>query len=362
MGNWSHNRGFLCGFGSQESVAGRRAEEKWPISFQIIDSMSDMNQPASAVLLSRSSDEVTHLDKTDKAGLDAVRAQLEHILMGKREQTTMALACLLGRGHLLIEDVPGVGKTTLAHALGATLGLDWTRVQFTSDLLPADVVGVSVYNSQEQCFQYRPGPVFTSILLADEINRAPPKAQSALLEAMEERQVTVDGVTHALPEDFFVIATQNPNDQLGAFPLPESQLDRFLVGMQIGYPDAATERALLEQGDRRTDVSNLQPRLDSRKLQRWRKRCEQVHLSAPVLDYIQALLLATRNAGVGLSPRAGLSLVRLCRAFAFIQQREHVLPEDVRHVFPALAGHRLTGHVASGQKQARELLEQVAMP
>ncbi|MGQ7845533.1 AAA family ATPase [Granulosicoccus sp. 3-233] len=291
-----------------------------------------------------------------------VLAQLERILMGKREQTTLALACLLARGHLLIEDVPGVGKTTLAHALGATLGLDWTRVQFTSDLLPADIVGVSIYNTHDQQFEFKPGPVFTSILLADEINRAPPKAQSALLEAMEERQVSVDGVSHALAEDFFVIATQNPGDQLGAFPLPESQLDRFLVGLEIGYPDPATERALLEHGDMRADVASLEALLDSRQIHRWRKQCDKVHLSPPVLDYIQALLLASRTAGTGLSPRAGLSLVKLCRAFAFIEQRDHVLPDDVRHVFPALAGHRMTGQVRSGHQHARELLAQVSMP
>ncbi len=321
-----------------------------------------MNQPAPTRSRQPSSQGVASLERMPAAELGEVLAQLERILMGKSEQTTLALACLLARGHLLIEDVPGVGKTTLAHALGATLGLDWTRVQFTSDLLPADVVGVSIFNSHNQQFEFKPGPVFTSILLADEINRAPPKAQSALLEAMEERQVTVDGVSHALAEDFFVIATQNPGDQLGAFPLPESQLDRFLVGLEIGYPDPATERALLEHGDMRADVASLEPLLDARQIQRWRKQCDKVHLSSPVLDYIQALLLASRTAGTGLSPRAGLSLVKLCRAFAFIQQRDHVLPDDVRHVFPALAGHRMTGHVRSGHQHARELLQQVSMP
>lgn len=305
---------------------------------------------------------VTSLDVSPTALLSDVLAQLESILMGKHEQTTLALACLLARGHLLIEDVPGVGKTTLARALGATLGMDWTRVQFTSDLLPADVVGVSIFNSSEHRFEFKPGPVFTAILLADEINRAPPKAQSALLEAMEERQVTVDGITHALDDEFFVIATQNPTDQLGAFPLPESQLDRFLVGIEIGYPDTATERALLEHGDKRADVKQLEALLGPRELLRWRTQCEAIHISAPVFDYIQALLSATRKSGSGLSPRAGLSLVRLCRAYAFIQRREHVLPEDIRAVFPALAGHRLTGHVGSGQQRALEILEQVAMP
>lgn len=313
-----------------------------------------MNQPATL--------QVAKLDTGLSARLSGVLEQLEAALMGKQAQTTLALACLLAHGHLLIEDVPGVGKTTLARALGATLGLDWTRVQFTSDLLPADVLGVSIFNTNKHEFEFKPGPVFTSILLADEINRAPPKAQSALLEAMEEHQVTVDGKTHALNEDFFVIATQNPTDQLGAYPLPESQLDRFLVGLSIGYPDPVTERKLLELGDRRADIARLMPLLNSHELASLRSQCDSVHVSSPVLDYIQALLLASRNAGTGLSPRAGLSLVRLCRAFAYIQQREHVLPDDVRAVFPALAGHRLTGQVASGHQRALEILDQVAMP
>lgn len=313
-----------------------------------------MNQPATA--------EVTSLDVNSGARLSEVLEQLERVLLGKRKQTTLAFACMLARGHLLIEDVPGVGKTTLAHALGATLGLPWTRVQFTSDLLPADVVGVSIFNANEQRFDFKPGPIFTSILLADEINRAPPKAQSALLEAMEERQVTVDGTTHKLNDDFFVIATQNPSDQLGAFPLPESQLDRFLVGIEIGYPSAAAERTLLERGNTRAMATDLSSLLSSRELRVWIKQCEAVHVSAPVLDYIQALLLATREAGTGLSPRAGLSLVRLCKAFAFIEARDHVLPEDVRNVFPPLAGHRLTGRVSSGHARAKEILDRVKMP
>ncbi len=313
-----------------------------------------MNQPATAG--------VTPLDTVPSALLIDAINQLESVLMGKREQIVMAVACLLGRGHLLIEDVPGVGKTTLAHALGATLGLDWTRVQFTSDLLPADVVGVSIFNTQDNSFHFQRGPVFTSIMLADEINRAPPRAQSALLEAMEERQVTVDGATYPLNDEFFVIATQNPTDQLGAFPLPESQLDRFLVGLEIGYPDAASERALLEQGDKRNKASHLKAILNERELRRLRRYCEDVHLSGPVLDYIQTLLNTTRTSGAGLSPRAGLNLVRLSKAYAVIAQRDHVLPEDVRAVFPALAGHRLTGQVKSGHKLAREILEQVVMP
>jgi len=294
--------------------------------------------------------------------ISQVLQQLERVLLGKRQQTTMALACLLARGHLLIEDVPGVGKTTLAHALGATLGLDWRRIQFTSDLLPADVIGVSIFNSDTQTFDFKPGPIFTSILLADEINRAPPKAQSALLEAMEERQVSVDGVTHPLSTDFFVIATQNPSDQLGAFPLPESQLDRFLVGIEIGYPDEATERELLEHGDRRTSAMQLQALLSSQNLRQWSERAQQAHIAPPVFDYIQALILATRNAGTGLSPRAGLSLVKLARSYAFLHRRNHVLPDDIRDVFPALAGHRMTGRVSSGRRSAQDILEHVPMP
>lgn len=313
-----------------------------------------MNQTATA--------SVTQLDTDVSAVLPKVLDQLGSVLMGKQQQTSLALACLLARGHLLIEDIPGVGKTTLAHALGATLGLDWTRVQFTSDLLPADVVGVSIFNRDSQQFEFKPGPVFTSILLADEINRAPPKAQSALLEAMEERQVSVDGTTHTLNEEFFVIATQNPSDQLGSFPLPESQLDRFLVGIEIGYPDEATERLLLEQGDKRSELGELPILLPEQTLKSCWQRCAEVHIAAPVFDYIQALLQATRSAGAGLSPRAGLSLVRLCRAYAFIHQRDHVRPDDVRDVFPALAGHRLTGRVKSGQQRALAIIEQVPMP
>lgn len=291
-----------------------------------------------------------------------VKAQLERVLLGKRQQTTLALACFLARGHLLIEDVPGVGKTTLAHALGATLGLPWKRVQFTSDLLPADIVGVSIFNSGTQSFDFKPGPVFTSILLADEINRAPPKAQSALLEAMEEKQVSVDGVTHPLNDEFFVIATQNPSDQLGAFPLPESQLDRFLVGLEIGYPDVTTERELLEHGDRRAEASRLDALLNSQTFRTWSDVAQMGHISEPVFDYIHALILATRSTPGGLSPRAGLSLVRLARSYAFVNGRDHVLPEDIKAVFPAMAGHRLTGRVKTGYLRAKEVLDTVAMP
>jgi len=305
---------------------------------------------------------VTAITDRQASDLSAVLTQLESILLGKRSQVELAMACLLARGHLLIEDVPGVGKTTLAQALGATLGMPWTRIQFTSDLLPADVVGVSIFDSNTNEFEFRQGPVFTSILLADEINRAPPKAQSALLEAMEERQVSVDGQTYPLAEDFFVIATQNPTDQLGAYPLPESQLDRFMVGIEIGYPDAVTERALLEHGDRRAGLAEMSAAADPRQLAQWVRSATQVHIAPTIFDYLLALLAATRENGAGLSPRAGLSLVRLCRAHALLKGREHVLPDDVVAVFPALAGHRLTGQVARGKKAALEILERVPMP
>ncbi len=294
--------------------------------------------------------------------LPRVLAQLESVLLGKREQLELAMACLLARGHLLIEDVPGVGKTTLAQALGASLGLPWSRMQFTSDLLPADVVGVSIFNRDTQQFEFRPGPVFTSLLLADEINRAPPKAQSALLEAMEERQVSVDGVTHSLNDDFFVIATQNPVDQLGAYPLPESQLDRFLVGIEIGYPDSNTERTLLEAGDQRGAIAALQAVANPRQLERWIQDAASVHVAAPIFDYILALLRRTREIGTGLSPRAGINLVKLCRAFALLHGRDHVLPEDIQQVFPALAGHRLTGRVNTGREAALGILQAVPSP
>ncbi len=299
---------------------------------------------------------------TTLGDLDQVLTQLESVLLGKRWQIELAVACLLAQGHLLIEDVPGTGKTTLAQALGASLGLPWKRVQFTNDLLPADIVGVSIFNSQTQQFEFREGPVFTSVLLADEINRAPPKAQSALLEAMEERQVSADGQTRALPKDFFVIATQNPTDQLGAYPLPESQLDRFLVGLNLGYPAPEVERALLQSGDKREQIATMNAVANPRQLQQWIQAVQSIHVSDVVLDYIQALLTASRTDSAGLSPRAGLALVKLSRSIAFVKKRDHVLPEDVAAVFPALAGHRLTGQVLSGEQAAKAILAEVKQP
>lgn len=299
---------------------------------------------------------------TPLGDVSQVLEQLETILLGKRDQLELAVACMLAKGHLLIEDVPGTGKTTLAQALGVCMGLDWKRVQFTSDLLPADIVGVSIFNSNTQQFEFREGPVFTSVLLADEINRAPPKAQSALLEAMEERQISVDGDTYALPKEFFVIATQNPVEQLGAYPLPESQLDRFLVGIALGYPDPATERQLLQSGDMRSAIAKLEAVANIRQLEQWSADTDAIHVAESIYDYIQALLLNSRANGTGLSSRAGLSLVSLCKALAYINKRDHVLPDDVQRAFPALAGHRLTGRVSTGNAAAMEILNNVTSP
>lgn len=294
--------------------------------------------------------------------ISQVLEQLETILFGKREQLELSVACMLAKGHLLIEDVPGTGKTTLAQALGVSMGLECKRVQFTSDLLPADIIGVSIFNTQTQQFDFREGPVFTSVLLADEINRAPPKAQSALLEAMEERQISVDGATYALPKAFFVIATQNPTEQLGAYPLPESQLDRFLVGLTLGYPDPEIERALMKAGDMRSMINGLTPVASTRLLEQWSDDSQATHVSESIYDFIHALLLKSREGGAGLSSRAGLSLVRLCKALAYIDKRDHVLPDDVQKAFPALAGHRLTGRVSTGNSVAIDILNSVPSP
>jgi MoxR-like ATPase len=280
---------------------------------------------------------------------------------------------MLARGHLLIEDIPGVGKSTLAQALAATLGLRYARVQFTSDLLPADVLGVSIYDERTQAFRFLPGPIFHSVVLADEINRAPPKTQSALLEAMEERQVSVDGQTRKLPEPFFVIATQNPVEQIGAYPLPESQLDRFLMAIELGYPDAAAERELLAGGDRRARIADIAPVADAATLAEWQREAGDVHVAPALLDYVQALLAASRgfaggtggaDAGArrGLSPRAGLMLLAAARGWALMAGRPMVMPEDVQAVFVAVAGHRLAGGARSGALQAESLLRAVPLP
>lgn len=270
--------------------------------------------------------------------------QVNTLVLGKPLQVRLAFVALLAGGHLLIEDLPGLGKTTLAHALAATLGLDFKRVQFTSDLLPSDILGVSVYEAQNRRFEFHPGPVFTHVLLADEINRAPPRTQSALLEAMAEHQVSIDGQTRPLPDPFFVIATQNPVDLSGTYPLPDSQLDRFLLRMALGYPDPAAERTLLAGTDRRDLIATVSPLLDAPRILALQRAVQTVHTSDALLDYVQALLARSRSqpgVRVGLSPRAGLALLRAARAHALLLGRAHVLPEDVQALFPAVAEHRL---------------------
>ena len=291
---------------------------------------------------------------------------LDTILLGKPQQLRLCLACLLARGHLLLEDLPGVGKTTLAHALARVLGLQWQRVQFTSDLLPADLLGISVFERDSQQFQFRPGPLFTQLLVADEINRASPRTQSALLEAMEERQVSIDAQRHRLPEPFFVVATQNPHDQRGTSPLPESQLDRFLMRVSLGYPPASQERLLLAGQDARALLDAMPPVLSPAELLQLQQQAATLHVAAPLLDYVQALLAWTRDsgrAGPGLSPRAGVGLLRAARAWALLHSRDAVLPEDVQAVLPAIAAHRLAGRDGGSQAQlAQALLAAVPVP
>ena len=300
--------------------------------------------------------------------LDLAHKVLKHaddILLGKREQLRLALCCLLARGHLLIEDVPGVGKTTLAHLLARLPGLAFQRIQFTSDLLPADILGVSVFDRDSNAFHFHQGPVFAQLILADEINRATPKTQSALLEAMEEGQVTADGTTYPLPSPFFVIATQNPSTQIGTFPLPESQLDRFLMRIELGYPDAAAERALMLGKSRRDMLADLAPVISTDQLAAMQTECTAVHVAEPLVEYVQALLAHTRHSALctGLSPRAGLALIAAARAWAWLEGRTHVEPEDVQRVFSSVAGHRLGlgQDVAAADARAREVLEAVAV-
>ena len=299
--------------------------------------------------------------------LKAVLTAASAIILGKEHQLRLALACLLARGHLLIEDLPGVGKTTLAHTLARLLGMEFQRIQFTSDMLPADILGISVFDRERGDFRFHPGPIFTQLVLADEINRATPKAQSALLEAMEERQVTVEGATRPLPQPFFVIATQNPSHQIGTFPLPESQLDRFLMRIELGYPDRSAERALLEGRDRRSLLAETRPLLAPEALLTEQTRAAALHVAAPLFDYVQALIAHTRNAPewkTGLSPRAGLGLIAAARAWALLDDRNHVLPEDVQAVLPAVAVHRLpaAGDARSAAEIAQALIEAVPLP
>ena len=298
--------------------------------------------------------------------LKAAQQQVNSLVLGKSQEVRLAFVALLSGGHILIEDLPGLGKTTLAHALAATLGLGFQRVQFTSDLLPADVLGVSVYDAQSRQFQFHPGPVFTHVLLADEINRAPPRTQSALLEAMAEHQVTLDGMTRALPDPFFVIATQNPVDLAGTYPLPDSQLDRFLLRLTLGYPNAESERALLAGADRRELIAQVSPLLSSADVLQLRAAVNEVHASDALVDYVQALLARSRQqpgVRVGLSPRAGIALLRAARAYALLLGRKHVLPEDVQALFAAVAAHRLVAEAeaSSSQALAKAILHAVAV-
>ncbi|PZU27374.1 MoxR family ATPase [uncultured Stenotrophomonas sp.] len=296
--------------------------------------------------------------------LSAAQQQVNSLLLGKAQEVRMAFVALLSGGHLLIEDLPGLGKTTLAHAMASSLGLQFQRVQFTSDLLPADVLGISVYEAHSRSFQFHPGPVFCNLLLADEINRAPPRTQSALLEAMAEQQVTLDGVTHRLPDPFFVIATQNPVDMSGTFPLPDSQLDRFLLRLTLGYPNADAERALLAGEDRRDLIARVTPCLSEQDIRMLREAVGQVHASDALIDYVQALITRSRQhpgVRVGLSPRAGIALLRAAKAHALLLGRQHVIPEDVQALFIAVAGHRLVAEAeaSSGPTLARTLLHSV---
>jgi len=301
----------------------------------------------------------------DDAILRQVLEDAGRLIVGKQQVLRLALTCVLARGHLLIEDIPGVGKTTLAHALARLLGLDFQRIQFTADMLPADILGVSIYDRGEGRFHFHPGPIFSQLVLADEINRATPKTQSALLEAMEERQVTADGETRELPDPFFVVATQNPRSQIGTFGLPESQLDRFLMRIRLGYPDAAAERDLLAGGDRRRMLKDVSARIDTPTLLAWQAHVDRVHVAPALLDYVQALLSATRSSPrweLGLSPRAGLALLRAARAWAMIDGRAQVVPEDVQAVLPSVAGHRLNSLEGEGSDRLETLVESVAIP
>jgi MoxR-like ATPase len=294
--------------------------------------------------------------------------QLNTVIVGKSLQIQDCVTCLLAGGHLLIEDVPGVGKTTLAHALARTFGLQFSRVQFTADLMPSDLTGVSVYERSQEGFVFHPGPVFAQVLLADEINRASPRTQSALLEAMEEKQVSIEGQTHALPRPFFVIATQNPLEQLGTFALPESQLDRFLMRISLGYPDRAAERLLLAGEDRRDMVDTLLPLLSLDELEALQRTVLAVHASDALLAYVQDLIAATRSGRwfvQGLSPRAGIALVRAAKARALIEGRDYVAPDDVQAVLPQTIAHRLVpvGDAGRGAlEQVRAMVEATPLP
>ncbi len=300
--------------------------------------------------------------------LQALLDQLNTVIVGKPSQVRDCVACLLAGGHLLIEDVPGVGKTTLAHALARSFGLQFSRVQFTADLMPSDLLGVSVYERAKEAFVFHPGPVFAQVLLADEINRASPKTQSALLEAMEAQQVTAEGETRPLPAPFFVIATQNPHDELGTYALPESQLDRFLMRVSLGYPDRAAERELLNGADRRGMVEAMRSMLSPAELQATQQQVLQVHAAEPLITYVQDLVAATRSGRwflQGLSPRAGIAVMRAAKANALLAGRDYVAPDDVQAILPQTVAHRLlpVGDAGLGAtEQVRAMLEAVPLP
>ena len=314
-------------------------------------------------------EQVASDDGGQRALLDNAHKSLASVILGKDEEISLALACLLARGHLLIEDLPGLGKTTLAQALAAVLGLSYQRIQFTSDLLPADIIGVSIFRQETSQFEFQAGPIFAQLVLADEVNRATPKAQSALLEAMQEQQVSVDGKTHALPDPFFVVATQNPADQIGTFPLPESQLDRFLMRLELGYPDEQSERALIVGTDRREMLTTLETELNPAGISRLQAAAAKVIVSEPLIDYIQALIRFTRESPdieVGLSPRGALALAAAARAQAFVQNHSGVFPDDVQAVFAAVAGHRIKPATGASFRTPSELcrhvIDSVAIP
>jgi MoxR-like ATPase len=310
----------------------------------------------------------TAADSSLAAELIRAREAVNRVILDKAEVIDLAFSALLAGGHLLIEDLPGVGKTTLAHAMSLAVGGNWQRIQFTNDMLPADILGVSVFRRDEEQFEFRQGPIFANVVLADEINRATPRTQSALLEAMAEGQVTVDGQTHPLPKPFFVIATQNPLDLVGTYPLPDSQLDRFLLRTRIGYPAPAEERRLLTEPDRRDMLSQMQTTLSPQRVLALVQMAASLHVSEPILDYIQALIAATRNHAAlqaGLSPRAALALIQTARAWSFVNQLDYCAPESVKAVFPALAIHRLQTIPEAGMSSediVAEILETTAVP
>ncbi|GAB6141499.1 AAA family ATPase [Methylosoma difficile] len=301
---------------------------------------------------------IPHMQNT----IDQLLLAANQIILGKQDKIHLAVCCLLAKGHLLIEDIPGVGKTTLAHTLAKLFGLHYQRIQFTSDILPADILGASVYDANNHEFKFHPGPVFNQMVLADEINRATPKAQSALLEAMEEHQVTIEGKTYTLPSPFFVIATQNPSHQIGTFPLPESQLDRFLMRIELGYPDPKAERALLNGETRQSLIEAQSVQLPPEQLLPIQQAITQVHASPALLDYCQAVINFTRESPdypCGLSPRGGLALLRAAKAWAFMDKRDAVIPEDIQAVLAAVAGHRLRAGSSHSETIVAPILEKV---